>query len=206
MRLNQNEIRNAVRGAAGMTDREFFTCPSMMEFFNTFIAGVCEALEASIKVRLMWVEDGPIAMASDKREVTLNAENEFTAGKDRVTRFTVLKGLALHESGHILFTNYSLLKDRLIRLIKTGTLIPEDDRPEILKVQELLNAMPGLRITAAEMLKQIDNTIEDGYIESVLLELCRGYARNLTYLRQEQSKGLPSWDESRRTAHRCDPV
>lgn len=193
--MNQNSIRAAINSVSNMTDREFFTCPSMAEFFNTFTAGVTKLLEADIKIHLMWDENSCIAYATNHNEITLNAENIFTKNCDRETRFTILKGLALHENGHLLFTDYRLLKERQEKLMN-GTIYPSDENEVIKKAEKILqNAGAGLRKVAVSLLHEIDNIIEDGFIEYVLLGLCKGYSRNLTYLRKLQSEGMKNWDE-----------
>lgn len=194
--MNQNDLRAAMNSVSNMTDRELFTCPSMAEFFNTFTAGVTKLLETEIKVRLVWNENAPIAYSTDRREVFLNAENAFTKGCDRKTRFTIMKGLALHENGHLLFTNFRLFRKRIEKLLK-GEIYPSDGGEVIAKAEKVLQgANTELLQVAASLLSLINNVIEDGFIEFALLGLCKGYSRNLTYLRKLQSENLnENWDE-----------
>lgn len=111
--MNQNEIRKAIANGSCEEDHILFTSPSMEEFFNTFVAGVTSLCESQIKVNLKWEDTDQVAFASNRNEVTLNCGCSMLQNKARKDRFIYLKGLALHECGHLIWTDYQLLKNKM---------------------------------------------------------------------------------------------
>lgn len=193
--MNQNEVRKAIMDGSSQEDQALFTSLSMEEFFNTFIAGVTTLCESQIKVHLNWEDSDRVAFASNRNEVTLNCGCSMLKDKTRRDRFVYLKGLALHECGHLLWTDYWLLKNKIQQFKNCALLDPD---PQILESKEVLlylKKTPETLSPLLSLLKTIDNSVEDGYIEYKLVNLCGGYSKNLMILRDWQSSTFESWQQ-----------
>lgn len=195
--MNQNLLRKQISDGSEMTDRDLFLCPSMESFFNTFSAGITEKLESSIKITLGWDCNGEIAYANSRNGVYLNCENIFTHDTSRQTRFTYMKGICLHECGHLLWTDFKLWEDRSNKFLQNGVVYPDPDTKESSYIQTTMRKYPALRQPFYRILADLDNCIEDGYIEYGLLQLCGGYSRNLHIVRRMQADSIKSWREMR---------
>lgn len=191
--MNQNLLRKQISDGSEMTDRDLFLCPSMESFFNTFSAGITEKLESSIKITLGWDCNGEIAYANSRNGVYLNCENKFTHDTSRQTRFTYMKGICLHECGHLLWTDFKLWEDRSNKFLQNGVVCPDPDTKESSYIQTTMRKYPALRQPFYRILADLDNCIEDGYIEYGLLQLCGGYSRSLHIVRRMQADSIKSW-------------
>ena len=192
--MNQNEIRKAIANGSCEEDHILFTSPSMEEFFNTFVAGVTSLCESQIKVNLKWEDTDQVAFASNRNEVTLNCGCSMLQNKARKDRFIYLKGLALHECGHLIWTDYQLLKNKMEQF-QNYALDPDPQTVESREVISYVKQNPDILSPLLSLLKTIDNSIEDGYIEFKLLNLCGGYSKNLIVLRNWQSSIFENWSK-----------
>lgn len=194
--MNQNMLRRSIMSAdISISDKDLFTGLAMKEFFNTFASGIIERRESDISIELEWNQNAPVAYATSRRLLYLNANNDFTKRKDRKTRFKIMKGLALHECGHLLWTDFKLFKEITDKLMNGNILYPDPKTAESEQMVEMLSKYPELKSLAVSFLHDIHNRIEDGFIEYALLALCGGYSRCLRYLRDLQSSRMDNWQE-----------
>ena len=194
--MNQNMLRRSIMSAdISISDKDLFTGLAMKEFFNTFASGIIERRESDISIELEWNQNAPVAYATSRRLLYLNANNDFTKRKDRKTRFKIMKGLALHECGHLLWTDFKLFEEITDKLMNGNILYPDPKTAESEQMVEMLSKYPELKSLAVSFLHDIHNRIEDGFIEYALLALCGGYSRCLRYLRDLQSSRMDNWQE-----------
>ena len=80
--MNQNMLRRSIMSAdISISDKDLFTGLAMKEFFNTFASGIIERRESDISIELEWNQNAPVAYATSRRLLYLNANNDFTKRK-----------------------------------------------------------------------------------------------------------------------------
>ena len=186
----------------GMTDRDVFTSPRLSDALfkvGQFMSDRYGS-KRSIRVRLVWLDNDVVAY-TDNKVLTINVNNPFCVGVLAKIRLLLIKGLFAHEMGHVLYTDFDMSKD-YDDTLKRGLWYPcapktynEDDEKTILEIQSYLEDAERNGIIR-NMLHQLSNILEDGYIETKILANYRGilgYALRL--VRERHKEEMPSLSE-----------
>lgn len=189
------ELKNKI------SDKDFFVSESCHAYLQNLAEAVTKQYNTSIALQLTWDDspDVPTAYATDRSELHLNICNEyFLAEKERVGKLVILKALVLHECGHLLFTDSHLLKSSMKVFMQNRKLFPEPKCEEY-KLW-LTDAVCFSDEEMAEWLslwKRIENSIEDGFIEGMILKTVPGDGQCLYPLRKIQKENFQSIKEQR---------
>jgi len=177
-----------------ISEKEFFTSPSATTYFTNLVEAVCEIYNCKLKMHLAYSDNGKIAWASDRQEIFLNINNEFFhKGKDRVEKLVALKGIALHECGHVLFTDYHLLKSSIKVLSEQKKLFPAPKCPEYETFMTDFVCRSDKEMKDwLDIYHKLSNTIEDGFIEKMVMYCVPGEKRCLELVRSLQYEGFES--------------
>ena len=136
-RLIEEEVKS-------MSDREFFRSRS----YAAYLTDMAEILVKRYGLKKCMVrivdERGSIAYTDDQK-ITINYHSEMVQGKStRKGKHEMLIGLMLHEVGHMLYTNFKLMKqsDFEIKSIGSLELLAEEEELE----RNLLRTLANLKV------------------------------------------------------------
>lgn len=177
-----------------VNDKEFFLSEHCHAYLQNLAEAICKAYDSSVHVITQWTDSKYVAFATSRNELTLNINNElFHKADGRIDKLVLLKGLVLHECGHLLFTDYHLLKSAMKVFTENRKMFPEPKCPEyteLLTDMALFNDEDLKEWT--KIYKRLENTVEDGFIESMVLKTVPGEGQCLFPLREMQLKEFES--------------
>ena len=179
-----------------LSDRELFTSHSCEEFFNTMIEGVTSLYGRVIKLFIKEEQNNDVACCYPHGNgfgLDININNVFMNGKDRETKFRMMKGLVLHECGHILFTDFKMCKQNVDAMNKNDLFPqPNNKRYEEYRQYVIMNNCTKQIIS---LWLSFDNILEDAFIERLLIALFHGYGQSLVLLRKEHYDTMETYEE-----------
>lgn len=175
-----------------MTDEEFFTSSSMKEHLQTIIEGICKTYNRNITATVIPKADFVACTVGDDIKISLNSD--FVKAQDtRQQKYYAIIGLILHECGHVLYTDFALLKKSILCLAANGIY------PSI-TISEELDAMlkDGKGAMLIPVYKSLENCIEDGFIERLVIKDVPGYGECLIKVRKMhmEDSSILSYDAS----------
>lgn len=189
------ELKNKI------SDKEFFASDSCHAYLQNLAEAITKQYQTSIVLHLAWNDDPdqPVAYASDRGELYLNVSNEFFHSEsDRVSKLVILKALVLHECGHLLFTDFHLLKSSSKVFLEKRKLFPEPKCEEYNLWMTDANCFTDEEMYEwIQIWKKIQNSIEDGFIEGMILKSIPGDGQCLYPLRNKQKEGFKNIKEQR---------
>lgn len=174
-----------------ISDKEFFVSRQCHAYLQNLSEAITKRYSAPITVSLSWGDpDDKVAYATDRFGISLNVNNQFfNRGTDRIDKLVLLKALTIHECAHILFTDFHLMASTMKVFVKNRKLFPE---PKCEEYKEWLTDMA--LVDDAELgewlsiYKNLDNAIEDGFIEQMALQTIPGDGQCLYRLRRMQQE------------------
>lgn len=184
-------------------DKEFFISSVLRRHFEDIAFGVTQKYgNKRIKVNLLWDENPNAEIGyTNSLTVTLNAGSDFFEGTDRQERYKLLYGVHSHEEGHILYTDFTILKkmkENIMNYQKFYPDFPKEARWDI-EVGEIKSYLkePNKASIINYFLHDLHNIVEDGHIENRMM--CRytgDVKRCLTLMRNHQFEKIPTLLES----------
>lgn len=173
-------------------DKVFFLSKECLSYLENLCEAVCKLYNNTLKLHLKWTDEEDVAFATDKYSLTLNLNNQYMNGApDRISKLVLQKGIVLHECGHILFTDFHLIKSAVKVFLDQRKLFPEP------KCEEYKEWLTDAALFDDEVLsewimvwKRLENSIEDSFIEQKILKLIPGEGQCLYSLRDEQMKAF----------------
>lgn len=179
-------------------DDVFFSSSQCKAYLQNLAEAVSKVFVAEgINLRTTWGSpDDFVAFATGRGEVTLNVNNEFFNNVDgRVNKLVILKALVLHECGHLLFTDFHQMEATVnVFQNRQGQLFPT---PKCEEYKDWLT--DAALMSEAELFgewlhiwKYLENSIEDGFIETMVLKTVPGEGQCLYILRNLQKEGFDS--------------
>lgn len=150
---------------------------------------------------------------TDNKRIIVNAANSlFTKRDDLDEPLSVsvdhILGVMLHEAGHVLYTNFSVLRKykeqfRKGELVVSSIKLSKEEKQSLKEINNLLNdnksnVVLGVSLTKTKafiynIFDWLNNAVEDGRIESILLDKDAdfgGYCNGLTCLRDKQKEEI----------------
>ena len=175
-----------------MTDEEFFTSSSMKEHLQTIIEGICKTYNRNITATVIPKADFVARTDGDDIKISLNSDF-VKAQETRQQKYYAIIGLILHECGHVLYTDFALRKKAILCLAANGIY------PSI-TISEELDAMlkDGKGAMLIRVYKSLENCIEDGFIERLVIKDVPGYGECLIKVRKMhmEDSSILSYDAS----------
>lgn len=191
------DVRQAMLDARNdLSDKQVFTSSvyqTKLNAFARFITGRTGKAGTGISVsaRVEWnAKDKDMTAYTDGLVAVINAACEpiHEHYKRRLDKHYAIMGLAVHEFAHCLFTDFTLVREQC-KAFMDGRFYPyePDTTPEnksgLEGMKELLAKGKATRRAIAKLYKNLDNSIEDTYIEKSLARLFPGDAKKaLNYL------------------------
>lgn len=197
--MNGNLIKNFREKVLSLkekvSDKDFFSSVQCHAYLQNLAEAITKQYGHNIKLRLAWGEpEGAIAYATDRNELFLNVNNPFFNDSDgRVNKLIILKGLILHECGHLLFTDFHLKNSAIKVFSDNRRLFPEPKCEEYQKWMSDAVQFSDFELHDwIQIWKHLENAIEDGFIESMILKKVPGDGQCLYPLRNKQKEEFKS--------------
>lgn len=197
--MNGNLIKNFREKVLSLkekvSDKDFFSSVQCHAYLQNLAEAITKQYNHNIKLHLAWGEpEGAIAYATDRNELFLNVNNPFFNDSDgRVNKLIILKGLILHECGHLLFTDFHLKNSAIKVFSDNRRLFPEPKCEEYQKwISDAVQFSDSELHDWIQIWKHLENAIEDGFIESMILKKVPGDGQCLYPLRNKQKEEFKS--------------
>lgn len=197
--MNGNLIKNFREKVLSLkekvSDKDFFASVQCHAYLQNLAEAITKQYSHNIKLHLTWGEsEGVIAYATDRNELFLNVNNPFFNDSDgRVNKLIILKGLILHECGHLLFTDFHLKNSAIKVFSDNRRLFPEPKCEEYQKwMSDAVQFSDSELHDWIQIWKHLENAIEDGFIESMILKKVPGDGQCLYPLRNKQKEEFKS--------------
>lgn len=175
-----------------MTDEEFFTSSSMKKNLQTIIEGICKTYDRNITATVIPKADFVACTDGDDIKISLNSEF-VKAQETRQQKYYAIIGLILHECGHVLYTDFALRNKAILCLVANGIYPP-------ITISEELDAMlkDGKGAMLIPVYKSLENCMEDGFIERLVIKDVPGYGECLIKVRKMhmENSSILSYDAS----------
>lgn len=178
-----------------VSDKDFFSSGQCHAYLQNLAEAITKQYNHNIKLHLAWGDpEGAIAYATDRNELFLNVNNLFFNDSDgRVNKLIILKGLILHECGHLLFTDFHLKNSAIKVFSDNRRLFPEPKCEEYQKwMSDAVQFSDSELHDWIQIWKHLENAIEDGFIESMILKKVPGDGQCLYPLRNKQKEEFKS--------------
>lgn len=190
-RTNHTRINELVNETTKTIDDELLFSSNAMSGYFTDIANmilISWEVKETVRVKLYWDSEKWLARVTGSF-IEINAGNHICNGYERVSRMSFVKGLLLHEIGHIMFTDFSewsnfidiTIQGNLLHAPATEDLnqtemeLIDNFRSFIFQIQneQVLSVLIGVYF------KDMFNIIEDGYLEEYVCDEVPGYKDSL---------------------------
>ena len=137
-----------------------------------------EGLQAKV------INSGEDIAFTDGKTVSINYSSHYMQNKTRLQKHMLFCGLNMHECGHLLFTDFPL-NQRVREMIQQGIIYPSIDMDtDAEELQKFLDTDTDSRTIVAKLFHELDNCIEDGFVDRAVRKVAPGYASSLQYMRE----------------------
>lgn len=203
-RVNHKQIKKLItQKKKTIRDRQLFTSPAMAAHFADMAAAQTRRYHFSrrVRVQLVWEpkHNDFIAVTNDD-VILINAGHPLvTSSRDRIIRYNRILGMFTHELGHVLFTDFLMPQTYHQRML-AGCWYPEkpllrttDERRHEADLWDYFNQDEGKKKALLKMAMNLCNILEDGYIESKMLDRYPGkLGMGLKVFRDHRRKEAPT--------------
>lgn len=184
LRRDENFMSLKKAGKNLLKDKDFFLSDEVKNYFTQLVYRITGK---KIAVSIDW--NGSIG-ATDGKTIRASANNPFAENMSRKNMFAVLVGLVMHEVGHILYTDFSLLQKMIKSMQDEGKFYPTPTVKYDLSLVDIIG-----RNQCNHLLKGIWNSVEDGHIECRLMEEYQSYKPEIATMRWSQYEMTSSMEE-----------
>lgn len=177
-----------------ITDRQFFSSRVLAGHFSDMATAQTKryGYNRRVKVRIVWQPKDGNAAFTDNNLIWINAGNSMvTKERSRVDRYNMVCGFFAHELGHLLYTDF-LAAQTFMNYFNADRWYPEappmptrDERMNADDMWVYAKSDDKHRNALLRLLTMLWNVLEDGYIESKMLDCYPGVlGENLTLVRE----------------------
>lgn len=188
MRVSHKEIRRRINHQVDtMTDEQFFTSKEFSAYLMDLVEAASARYQRPMRVITKWDEEPSAEIAyTDNRNIFINTGNFLTRSfPGRKLKALSLIGLAAHELGHGLYSDFSILNAYINNLLG-GRIYPNapkvTEQANILALEEIKEALcSGEELQTkviAKVASTFNNILEDAYIEAETCEAFPGSFRS----------------------------
>lgn len=210
--MNDREIRRAIRKKR--TDIRLEDIVKSKAFKDYITSGMLTLFkkhkrEPNLKYRVYYKEGDMTTALTNNKEIIVNAANSLFTKRDELDEplsvsVDHILGVMFHEAGHVLYTNFSVLRKykeqfRDGKLVISSIELSKEEKKSLKEINNLLNdnrsnVVLGVSLTKTkaficDIFNWLNNAIEDGRIEKTLLDRDAdfgGYCNGLIGLRNKQ--------------------
>lgn len=210
--MNDKEIRRAIRKKR--TDIRLEDIVKSKAFKDYITSGMLTLFkkhkrEPNLNYKVYYKEGDMTTALTNNKEIIVNAANSLFTKRDELDEplsvsVDHILGVMFHEAGHVLYTNFSVLRKykeqfRDGKLVISSIGLSKEERRSLNEINNLLNdnrsnVVLGVSLTKTKsfihnIFDWLNNAIEDGRIEKTLLDKDAdfgGYCNGLIGLRNKQ--------------------
>lgn len=210
--MNDKEIRRAIRKKR--TDIRLEDIVKSKAFKDYITSGMLTLFkkhkrEPNLNYKVYYKEGDMTTALTNNKEIIVNAANSLFTKRDELDEplsvsVDHILGVMFHEAGHVLYTNFSVLRKykeqfRDGKLVISSIELSKEERRSLNEINNLLNdnrsnVVLGVSLTKTKsfiynIFDWLNNAIEDGRIEKTLLDKDAdfgGYCNGLIGLRSKQ--------------------
>ena len=180
--LNQRDLKRAIfEKQEKLADEEIFLSPQYEMFLSQMTEGTVSANEG---LQAKVINSGEEIAFTDGKTVSINYSSHYMQNKTRLQKHLLFCGLNMHECGHLLFTDFPL-NQKVREMIQQGIIYPSIDMDtDAEELQKFLDTDTDSRTIVAKLFHELDNCIEDGFVDRAVRKVAPGYASSLQYMRE----------------------
>lgn len=210
--MNDKEIKRAIRKKR--TDIRLEDIVKSKAFKDYITSGMLTLFkkhkrEPNLEYKVYYKEDDMTTALTNNKEIIVNAANSLFTKRDELDEplsvsVDHILGVMFHEAGHVLYTNFSVLRKykeqfRDGKLVINSIELSKEEKESLKEINDLLNnnrsnVVLGVSLTKTKafvynIFDWLNNAIEDGRIEKTLLDRDAdfgGYCNGLIGLRNKQ--------------------
>lgn len=210
--MNDREIRRAIRKKR--TDIRLEDIVKSKAFKDYITSGMLTLFkkhkrEPNLNYKVYYKEGDMTTALTNNKEIIVNAANSLFTKRDELDEplsvsVDHILGVMFHEAGHVLYTNFSVLRKykeqfRDGKLVISSIELSKEEKKSLKEINNLLNdnrsnVVLGVSLTKTKafiynIFDWLNNAIEDGRIEKTLLDRDAdfgGYCNGLIGLRNKQ--------------------
>lgn len=210
--MNDKEIRRAIRKKR--TDIRLEDIAKSKAFKDYITSGMLTLFkkhkrEPNLEYKVYYKEGDITTALTNNKEIIVNAANSLFTKRDELDEplsvsVDHILGVMFHEAGHVLYTNFSVLRKykeqfRDGKLVISSIELSKEEKKSLKEINNLLNdnrsnVVLGVSLTKTKafiynIFDWLNNAIEDGRIEKTLLDRDAdfgGYCNGLIGLRNKQ--------------------
>ena len=210
--MNDKEIRRAIRKKR--TDIRLEDIVKSKAFKDYITSGMLTLFkkhkrEPNLNYKVYYKEGDMTTALTNNKEIIVNAANSLFTKRDELDEplsvsVDHILGIMFHEAGHVLYTNFSVLRKykeqfRDGKLVISSIELSKEEKKSLKEINNLLNnnrsnVVLGVSLTKTKsfiynIFDWLNNAIEDGRIEKTLLDRDAdfgGYCNGLIGLRNKQ--------------------
>lgn len=210
--MNDKEIRRAIRKKR--TDIRLEDIVKSKAFKDYITSGMLTLFkkhkrEPNLNYKIYYKEGDMTTALTNNKEIIVNAANSLFTKRDELDEplsvsVDHILGVMFHEAGHVLYTNFSVLRKykeqfRDGKLVISSIELSKEEKRSLKEINNLLNdnrsnVVLGVSLTKTKafiynIFNWLNNAIEDGRIEKTLLDRDAdfgGYCNGLIGLRNKQ--------------------
>ena len=210
--MNDKEIKRAIRKKR--TDIRLEDIVKSKAFKDYITSGMLTLFkkhkrEPNLKYKVYYKEGDMTTALTNNKEIIVNAANSLFTKRDELDEplsvsVDHILGVMFHEAGHVLYTNFSVLRKykeqfRDGKLVISSIELSKEEKKSLKEINNLLNdnrsnVVLGVSLTKTKafiynIFDWLNNAIEDGRIEKTLLDRDAdfgGYCNGLIGLRNKQ--------------------
>lgn len=214
--MNDREIRRAIRKKR--TDIRLEDIVKSKAFKDYITSGMLTLFkkhkrEPNLNYKVYYKEGDMTTALTNNKEIIVNAANSLFTKRDELDEplsvsVDHILGVIFHEAGHVLYTNFSVLRKykeqfRDGKLVINYIELSKEEEQSLKEINNLLNdnkssVVLGVSLTKTKafiynIFDWLNNAVEDGRIERILLDRDAdfgGYCNGLTCLRDKQREEI----------------
>ena len=214
--MNDKEIKRAIRKKR--TDIRLEDIVKSKAFKDYITSGMLTLFkkhkrEPNLNYKVYYKEGDMTTALTNNKEIIVNAANSLFTKRDELDEplsvsVDHILGVMFHEAGHVLYTNFSVLRKykeqfRDGKLVINSIELSKEEKRSLKEINDLLNdnrsnVVLGVSLTKTRafiynIFDWLNNAVEDGRIESILLDRdvdFGGYCNGLTCLRDKQREEI----------------
>ena len=160
----------------------------LSEAYNTFLTQMAQGITQKKNncKAVMYNKNDNSAAYTDGETTYINYSSEAALSMNQVERHTYYCGLNLHECGHLKFTDFKLSKKNIEEMLNKK-LYPTPPQNDYLEELEKFLEQDGNAQILASLFKELDNCIEDGFVDRAVTAIAPGYASCLRFEKKADS-------------------
>lgn len=188
MRTSHYNIKKLIQEEkTKVTDEQLFTSRQFAAYMTDIVEAATKRYRRKSQVRMHWdASEQAETACTDNRVIHINAANPLTRSfPTRGLRADSILGMAGHEAGHLLFTDFTML-ELYMQALSGGKFYPQEPQGlmplQALSLQKIRDCFETEDLGAVKAIKMVAhslvNIMEDLYIEARMMTAFPGTIKN----------------------------